>query len=412
MTMTTRTERTERRREFGTVRLLPSGRHQAFYSYEGQYVKGPAPFATKTEAKQWLRAEEDRLGKPNSRPPGPVPTFAEVAERWLQVKVLKRASTVDRDKTCLTHILPVIGPRRLDQLLPSEVQLMVDNWTRQGLAPETVRRQASALRAICNFAARDYKVPSPAVDLELPEKKRQPRDGKPVALPSVTPAGFQALADALGPDMGAMMWLGATTGLRWAEAAGLIFSEVDLEARVVHVNMQLLRERVPVVGRDRKPVVPRRYVGQDEPGEGWRGPLKTDKAKREVPLLPFMVEQFTALIERRGVAAQPDAFVFVSPDGLRLAPNNWLRRSWHPAREAAGLPTLDFHDLRRLYVRALLDAKADPRTIQDLLGHKSFDQSLDYGASTPESRRAAADALLLRYAPAAEKAPEMLHAAP
>jgi len=46
----------------------------------------------------------------------------------------------------------------------------------------------------------------------------------------------------------------------------------------------------------------------------------------------------------------------------RLRYDNWLRRVWRPAVEAAGVPALRYHDLRRTAATDMVAAGVDVRT--------------------------------------------------
>ena len=53
----------------------------------------------------------------------------------------------------------------------------------------------------------------------------------------------------------------------------------------------------------------------------------------------------------------------------RLHYSNWRIRVWLPARAAAGLPDLNFHDLKHTAGTALLDEGINIKTAQARLGH-------------------------------------------
>jgi hypothetical protein len=62
-----------RRRHFGSVRKLPSGRYQASYWHEGQRHIAPDTYASKTDAQVWLSAKETDINRgrwvdPSARP--------------------------------------------------------------------------------------------------------------------------------------------------------------------------------------------------------------------------------------------------------------------------------------------------------------------------------------------------------
>jgi hypothetical protein len=108
--------------------------------------------------------------------------------------------------------------------------------------------------------------------------------------------------------------VGVLGGLRWAECAGLTVGNLDLLAGTVTVSQQL--------GRDLK-----------------LGPPKSVAGRRRLALPEWLVDDLAAHLARRGLtAADRDALVFCAPKGEPLRYQNWLRRTWRPACEAAGFP--------------------------------------------------------------------------
>jgi hypothetical protein len=71
------------RRHFGSVRKLPSGRHQASYWHEGERHLAPDTFVGKTEAQAWLSAKA-----PLIRFDAPVSAI----DRWTIVRLPEKAS--------------------------------------------------------------------------------------------------------------------------------------------------------------------------------------------------------------------------------------------------------------------------------------------------------------------------------
>ena len=117
------------------------------------------------------------------------------------------------------------------------------------------------------------------------------------------PSATQVLASELGPDQAAMMWLGVVGGLRWAECAGLQVRALDLLNGTVSVSAQL--------GRDGRLAAPKSRAGT-----------------RRLSLPGWLVNDLAAVLARRGLtAANPEEFVFVSPEGMPLNYTNW-RRTW------------------------------------------------------------------------------------
>ena len=208
----------KRRRTFGTVVRLPSGRYRARYFYQGVFHNAPETYRAVADANAWLTVEESKILQGTWVPvAGSAMTVAGLADKWLASNPLKRDSSRSRDASTVKHyVKPVIGHLKVAGPTKVTLQGLVDNWTAvDHLAPSTVHRMASTLHALFQYAVDDKKrLDNPADDLKLPEVAQ----GDMVEL---TLDDYGRLAQALGPGHSTFMWLGAETGLRWGECAGI-----------------------------------------------------------------------------------------------------------------------------------------------------------------------------------------------
>ena len=87
-------------------------------------------------------------------------------------------------------------------------------------------------------------------------------------------------------------------------------------------------------------------------------------------------------------------YLFSDSRGGPLRQKNWRARVWRPAVQAAGFPSLRFHDLRHSHVALLISMGTDPKTIAERLGHRSVRTVLDvYGHLYESADRDVADKL-------------------
>jgi len=86
-------------------------------------------------------------------------------------------------------------------------------------------------------------------------------------------------------------------------------------------------------------------------------------------------------------------WVFCKKNGERYGN---VRKAFEGARKRAGIVDFRFHNLRHTFASHLVMAGVDLKTVQELLGHKSFEMTLRYAHLSPEHKKAALDILCKR----------------
>lgn len=329
-----------RRRTFGSVRRLPSGRWQTSYWHLGKRHRGPYTFRAKADAQAWLSNVETDIRRGAWVDPSAGQLTVEVlADRWLEHNPAKRKSTLQRDEAIVRlHIVPHLGEARIAAVTVPDVQRLVNSWV-QHRAPRTVRRHFDVLRAMFAYAvASDWLARSPCRGIKLPGVPSRPAR-------RLSPDDVATIADSTGERYAPMVWLGAVLGLRWGEVAGMTIGSLNLLERTLTVANQL--------GRD-----------------GELGEPKSRAGRRTQSLPGALAEMLAAHLSSTGLTgADRERLVFTSPEGGPLDYSHWRRRVWLPALEKAGLDGVSFHDLRRLNATQLVREGVDVKTAQTRLGH-------------------------------------------
>jgi integrase/recombinase XerC len=217
------------------------------------------------------------------------------------------------------------------------------------LANRSIARHLSTLRSFFRWACREERlrknpakgVPSPRVPRTLPR--------------ALTLADTEGLLDA-DPEGSfperdrALFELLYATGLRVSEAAGLDLEDVDFSSRLARVVGKGSKERIVPFG--------------EEAGEALEEYLPARAARRR---------------EDDDHAGRSDGEpLFVNARGGRLTTRSMARLLKQRLR-AAGLPAeISPHALRHTFATHLLQAGADLRAIQELLGHASLSTTQKY----------------------------------
>lgn len=340
-----------RRRQWGRIRKLPSGRYQARLPDQ---TTAPPTFTTKADAARWLAAAETDVLRGTYAPQQwSELTVAEWLTAWHEEhSVHKRPGTLARDRSAISrHIVPALGDRPLVELKPVDVQRFVASVAAE-VGPGTTRSIFAVLRSSLNDAVRLELLPrSPARGIRLPALER-------VEVTTLRIDELHRLAAAVERPWRPMVFLAGTCGLRFAEIVGLRWGRVDLGGATITIVE----------------TAPRRDSDRAEP--------KSRASRRNVPVTPFVAE----MLHEHGVERESDALVFTARHGGRIYAPNWHRYAWSPARTAAGFPSLRCHDLRYSAVPLWISMGANLLQVSRWLGHSSVQITADvYGHLFPET---------------------------
>jgi integrase len=329
-----------KRRRFGKIRKLPSGRYQAsFVGPSGKRQTAPDTFRTKAEAGRFLAEVEtdlargtwvdEKLGRE---------TLGNYARGWLR----------DNPKigpkwrqTCLRNLRLHLAP--LDDVpLRAVTPMVVREWHAAALRGSggrtSIAQSYRFLRAVMNAAVREGAVPRNPC--QIPGAGSDRAKERPVA----TPAEVSALVEAITPRYRAAVLLAAWCGLRRGEVVGLHADDVDLAAGTVRVR----KNRVEL------------------DGEAFDTDPKTDAGRRIIAVPPHVLP---ILHEHAEQWAGKDRF-FVGRTGTPMR-GNAISQAFVRARSRVGMESFTFHDLRHTGQTLAAATGATLKDLMKRLGHAS-----------------------------------------
>jgi integrase len=343
-----------RRRSFGTVRQLPSGRYQARYpGPDGCLRTAPTTFESRGDASRFLSAVETDMqrGFWNDPTTGDS-TLRAYAAAWLAERRVKGHPLAPRTVDTYRHsldmwILPFLGDTALRGITPAVVR----RWHAEVAASTgtTATRQAYALlRAIMNTAVADDAIARNPCRIRGAGQARTPER------PLIDPADVEKAAAAMPPGLEATVLLALWAHLRIGEVLGLERRDIDLHAGTLTVERQVVEVR------DRGPVV-----------------TEPKMSSRRVVHLP---EPAITALQRHCDTAEPmlpTARLFRRPDGsgLRLMHLEWY---WRRARKRAGIDHAHFHDLRHAGLTLSAQVGATLAEVMRRAGHSSAAAAIRY----------------------------------
>ncbi|MFC8594671.1 tyrosine-type recombinase/integrase [Streptomyces atroolivaceus] len=309
-----------KRRTFGAVRKLPSGRFQARYpGPDGVMRPAPETFETARAADGWLAEKQTEIRRGDWQDPdaGAV-DFREYALLWVKERRLSQTTEELYRRLLRLHILPAFADLDLDQITAPRVR----SWRSERLdatgAETTVAKSYRLLKAILETAVEDELIRRNPCRIRGAGKETAAE--RPVA----TIDQVDALADALGPRWRLMVYLGAYGPLRPEEQAELRRKDIDLDNLTVRV-----RQAAPELTTGRRA----------------EGPTKSEAGKRLVVLPAFLRADLRRHLDWYAEKGA-DGLLFVGEKGKPFRRSTFGRK-WRAARSKVGLPDgFRFYDLR------------------------------------------------------------------
>ncbi|KAF3466534.1 tyrosine-type recombinase/integrase [Streptomyces sp. Tu 3180] len=308
-----------RRRRFGAIRRLPSGRYQARYpGPDGVMRPAPFTFETMADADDWLAEKQTEIRRGEWRDPeaGAV-GFRAYADKWVEERELAPL-TRDLYRYLLDKHLTAFADLDLDEITAPRVR----EWRAERLritGAKTITAKAyRLLKAIMETAVDDELIPRNPCRIKGAGKE------KAAERRIATVAQVDALANAVGMRWRLMVYLGAYGPMRPEELAGLRRRDVDVDTLRVRIRL----------------AEPERMNGRRV-----QGGTKSEAGTRTVILPAFLRRELRWHLESYAEPG-PDGLVFVGEKGAPFRRSTFGRK-WRRAREVVGMPEgFRFYDLR------------------------------------------------------------------
>jgi integrase len=332
----------------------------------------------------------------------------EYAEAWFAARRDLKPTSLDNLRTGLVHIVPRLGSRRVQEVSAEDCAWLYTEVAERGkrngkcrtagvscaehdcspekhhgLAPKSLGHVHAALRSILAAAVEDGLIVTNPADSKRARQAR-PRGSKTTRKVTAeqcwsTEQARAFIAATADHEFGPLWALLLGTGLRRGEAVGLLWTNVDLDAGLLHVRRSVTLVRgAPIV---------------DEYGG------KTDAAYRTIVLGPdlgaILREHRKEQNEDRlaaGPAWQDTGAVFAEEDGREINPGR-VSGVFTRTVAAAKLPAIGLHGTRHTHATMLLRDGVPVPAVAQRLGHEDAAITLStYTHFVPADDVLAADA--------------------
>lgn len=353
---------------------------------DGKMLRKRVTSKTKAGAAARLRDLHEKYA--DEAPPLSKPVTVEWWLRyWLRhvVTPTRRPNTVAAYTAAVNlYLIPLLGHHRLDRLNADHIDAA---WTylREHGNPKREDRQPLSpnhIHQIHTILARALKVAVQRKRLRTNPASADAMDAPPLVDVAVQPFSNEAVEKieaAAAGTYGAVRWMvGLSLGLRPGEVLGLLWDDIDLDARTLRVERQIQRIK----------------------GKGLvYGPVKSKRGERTVPLPSYLVTELRAhradQLQRRlevGSHWTDTGAVFTYLDGRPVCPDEDSKR-WARLLVKAGVPHQRRYDARHTAATLLLARGVPQRIVMDILGHSQIQVTAKYQHATDPLLQAAADAL-------------------
>jgi integrase len=270
-------------------------------------------------------------------------TFRDAGEEWLRYvkheRGRKPSTLVDYRSALNAHLNPAFGDIPLEQITTETIEAWIASKLEEGaLSRRSLQKLVVLLNGIFRRSRKLWKLPiNPVAEVERFQAPKRAR------IDFYTPEEVHALVRNAADQQDAALFLtAASTGLRMGELLALRWRDVDFPASSIRVTANYTAGQ----------------LGTPKSGLG-----------RVVPMVDD-VAQTLARLAGRDEWTGADDLVFVGEAGTYLD-GSALRRRFKRARDHAGLRPLRFHDLRHTFGSTAIRV-ADPREVQEWLGHADF----------------------------------------
>jgi integrase len=297
---------------------------------------------TKKQADQVQKKLESEIveGKWQLRETEDVPFSALVLEYLEYAEASKAVSTFSVDKSRIEgHLMPYFGDLTLSQITPQMVDLYKAQRVREKAAPKTVNHELINLSHMLKMAMRwRYINTNPVSSVEKMKVIKNP----PRFLS--TNEIYRLLEASMDSYIHPILMTALHTGMRKSELLNLKWSDIDFEQNTITVQSKT----------------------------DWH--TKNYKS-RIFQLMPVLYDTLKRHRNQQQELEIWNEYVFTYK-GKRI--RDGIKKSFRTVLNIAGLKGVTLHSLRHTFASQLVLAGVSLREVQELMGHQSFETTLQY----------------------------------
>lgn len=319
---------TKRKRKKGTV-------------YKAEIRLKDHPYISQTfdrlsEAQRWVEDTEAAIrsgGYVGDAPPDDM-AFSKALDRYeLEVSNRKRPNTRAREITSANRLRENFSGLNLKDITPLLVAAFRDKRLKN-VGPSTVQKDLALLSHLYTIAITEWalELNNPVASIRKPTK---PAGRLRLLSKDEARHLLEICKKSRNEKLYHYVQLLLHTGMRPSEGAGLVWGQIDIDARIIDLTV-------------------------------------TKTKPRRVPLTIQAVEILLDIMPETCHRNQPVFLPDTTSQTVQRRPNLYFRRAFDNAVKKAKIEDFHMHDLRHTAASYLLMAGVDLRTLADILGHSTM----------------------------------------
>lgn len=325
-------------------------------------------------------------------------SFSDFLDEWfnLYCKVNLAATTqANYAKYIRLYIKPALGKYKLKAITASALQQLINDLFNSGMSRNTLTSVKGILTKSLMYAVEplQYIQQSPAVYVKLPltsAKPDNPQTSHPHSLLSKQQITLILERFPLGTTAHLPLLLGYKCGLRLGEAFAVTWQDVDFENATLNVNKQLQWSAEKGVWYFAPPKYnSKRVIDIDTSLVDVLKSVKETQRENKIKYGEYYVTLYETEHSREiSTTGNTEVdFINVRENGEFIQPRI-MQHTSTVIQDELGITEFTFHSLRHTHASMLLENRCDIKYVQQRLGHKNIEVTLNIYQHLSEQMKA------------------------
>lgn len=285
-------------------------------------------------------------------------SFSEISDEWWEEAEPKLAlQSIRSYKLAMSRAVTFFNDTPAKNITAKDIQKYLTALAKQGYSQKVVSNHRMVVNRIL-----DYAVMEGDIELNPCASVKTPTDLPKSTREAASRSDEQIIKDNV--DLWLFPFVALMTGMRKGEILALKWKDIDFEKNYIYVTKSVAHD-------GDKPVI------------------KTPKTEAGNRIVPLLLPLRNELIKHIG---KPDEYI-ISDDGKTPLTNRRFITLYDKYRKATGI-TATAHQLRHSFATIAFEADLDPKSVQEILGHKQLSTTMDIYTQFREKKLTAAAELL------------------